>query len=63
MPWTETSPVDERQRFIADVRAGLYSMTELCARYGISQPRPQQTLIMPRPPRLRDADRTTTAQW
>lgn len=37
MPWTETSPVDERQRFIADVRAGLYSMTELCARYGISR--------------------------
>ena len=37
MPWTETSPVDQRQRFIADVRAGLYSMTELCARYGISR--------------------------
>lgn len=37
MPWTETSPVDQRQRFIADVRAGLYSMTELCERYGISR--------------------------
>jgi transposase InsO family protein len=29
--------VDQRHRFIADVRAGLYSMTELCARYGISR--------------------------
>jgi len=37
MPWNETSPVDQRERFIADVRAGLYSMTELCERYGISR--------------------------
>lgn len=37
MPWNETSPMDQRERFIADVRAGLYSMTELCERYGISR--------------------------
>ena len=37
MPWMETAPVDERERFIADVGEGLYSMTELCERYGISR--------------------------
>ena len=37
MPWLETAPVEQRERFIADVRAGLYSMTELCERYGISR--------------------------
>jgi len=37
MPWLETDPVQQRERFIADVHAGLYSMTELCARYGISR--------------------------
>jgi putative transposase len=38
MPWTTTCPMEQRECFIADVRAGLYSMTELCARYGISRP-------------------------
>ncbi|MGH7534509.1 MAG: IS481 family transposase [Gemmatimonadales bacterium] len=37
MPWLETSPVDQRERFITDHRCGLYPMTELCARYGISR--------------------------
>jgi putative transposase len=37
MPWLETAPVKQRDRFIADVRAKLYSMTELCERYGISR--------------------------
>ena len=37
MPWRETVPVDERERFIDDHRLGLYSMTELCARYAISR--------------------------
>ena len=32
MPWMETSPVEQRERFIADHRLGLYTMTELCAR-------------------------------
>jgi putative transposase len=37
MPWKETAPVDERADFIADHRDGLYSTSELCARYGISR--------------------------
>lgn len=37
MPWLETSPVEQRKRFIADHRRGLHTMTELCARYGISR--------------------------
>jgi putative transposase len=37
MPWLETSPVEQREHFIADHRRGLYTMTELCARYGISR--------------------------
>lgn len=37
MPWTETSPMEQRERFIADDQRGLYSRTELCQRYGISR--------------------------
>lgn len=37
MPWQETSPVDQRHRFIADHRHGLFTMTELCARYAVSR--------------------------
>jgi hypothetical protein len=37
MPWQETDPVDQRERFITDHRRGLYSMPELCARYGVSR--------------------------
>src|SRR5215208_504232 len=37
MPWLETLPMDQRERFIADHRRGLYATTELCARYGISR--------------------------
>jgi putative transposase len=37
MPWMETAPVEQRTAFIADHRQGLYPMTELCARYGISR--------------------------
>ncbi len=37
MPWLETSPVDQRERFITDHQCGLYAMTELCARYSISR--------------------------
>lgn len=37
MPWPETSPVEERERFIDDHQLGLYTMTELCARYAISR--------------------------
>jgi transposase InsO family protein len=37
MPWMETSPVDQRERFIRDHRLDVYAMAELCARYGISR--------------------------
>jgi len=37
MPWSEILPMDERLRFIADHQNKLFSMTELCARYGVSR--------------------------
>ncbi len=37
MPWAQTSAMDERVRFIADHRSGLYTMAELCDRFGISR--------------------------
>ncbi|HZN81867.1 MAG TPA: helix-turn-helix domain-containing protein, partial [Mycobacterium sp.] len=37
MPWLETAPVQQRERFIHDRRLNLYTMTELCARYGVSR--------------------------
>jgi transposase InsO family protein len=37
MPWLETDPMDQRLQFITDYQRGLYSMTELCARYAISR--------------------------
>lgn len=37
MPWLETAPMDQRERFIRTHREGYYSMTELCARYGVSR--------------------------
>ena len=37
MPWTETEPMKQRTRFVVEVERGLYSMSELCERYGISR--------------------------
>ena len=37
MPWKETGPVLERARFIDDYLSGLYTITELAARYGVSR--------------------------
>ena len=37
MPWAETSAVQERIRFVKDYQSGLYPMTELCARFGVSR--------------------------
>jgi len=37
MPWQETSPVEQRERFIDDHHLGLYTMSELCARYVVSR--------------------------
>jgi len=33
-----TSVLDQRRRFVDDVRTGRWSMSDLCARYGISRP-------------------------
>lgn len=38
MPWSEVSVVQQRTRFVADVERGVFTMTELCRRYGISRP-------------------------
>jgi len=37
MPWLETAPMEQRERFIRDWQRGLYTMTELCARYDVSR--------------------------
>src|SRR5438034_11619842 len=37
MPWLETAPVDERIRFIRDAQSDRFTMSELCARYGVSR--------------------------
>jgi putative transposase len=37
MPWLETDPMFERHHFTQDLKSGLWTMTELCARYGISR--------------------------
>lgn len=37
MPWSEMSPMDQKTQFIADYRRGLYSLAELCRRFGISR--------------------------
>jgi len=38
MPWKETSAMEERVRFVTLYQEGLYSLAELCARFGISRP-------------------------
>ena len=37
MLWSETSPMDERARFVLDAFSDCFQMTELCERYGISR--------------------------
>ena len=37
MPWKETSPMNERVRFVAAMLEGEESFTELCERFGISR--------------------------
>jgi len=37
MPWIEVLPMDEKARFLADVRSGLHSISELCRRHSISR--------------------------
>jgi hypothetical protein len=37
MPWQETHPMDQRLQCVADHQRGLYDMTTLCARFGVSR--------------------------
>lgn len=37
MPWSQTDPMNERVKFVAQAQEGPYSMTELCERFGISR--------------------------
>lgn len=37
MPWKETDPMFERMKFVEAHRNGLYTMTELCERFGVSR--------------------------
>ena len=37
MPWKEVAAMTERARFIADYERDLYSVSELCRRYGVSR--------------------------
>ena len=37
MPWSETSIMEERARFVLEALEGWTSMSELCARYGVSR--------------------------
>ena len=37
MPWSETSPMDQKTQFIADVLRGRLQVSELCESYGISR--------------------------
>jgi hypothetical protein len=37
MPWLGTNPMFERHHFAQDIASGLWTMTQLCARYGISR--------------------------
>ena len=37
MPWTETSPMEERWQFVRDALSDRFKMSELCARYGVSR--------------------------
>ena len=37
MPWLETMPMEERLRFVRDASSDRFTMSELCARYGVSR--------------------------
>ncbi len=37
MPWKESGPVDERQAFVRDALSDRFTMSALCARYGVSR--------------------------
>src|SRR6266705_985835 len=37
MPWSQMSPMDQKLQFIADYLREVFSVSELCERYGISR--------------------------
>ena len=37
MPWKVTDPMCERAKFVALHEEGLFSMSELCRRFGVSR--------------------------
>lgn len=37
MPWTQTDTMEQRTRFALDYKDGLFSIAELCDRYGVSR--------------------------
>lgn len=37
MPWKESVIMDERLQFVRDALSDRFSMSELCARYGVSR--------------------------
>jgi putative transposase len=37
MPWSQTSPMDQRTQFIADFLRATLSISELCSSYGVSR--------------------------
>ena len=37
MPWNQSTPMDEKTKFIADHLRGTFSISELCTNYGISR--------------------------
>lgn len=37
MPWMQTEPMNQRTRFVLAYDDGLYTMTELCERFGVSR--------------------------
>ncbi len=37
MPWSQTTPMDQKTQFVADYLRERFSFTELCARYGVSR--------------------------
>jgi len=38
MPWKETDVMNEKERFVIQAQAGRFTITELCADFGIKPP-------------------------
>ena len=44
MPWAETQPMREKEKFVAHAKSGLWTMSELCRLYGVSRKCGYETL-------------------